>query len=181
MKNLAIFKNDISLIAGSGEFAYESAIFLNKIDRLHKIYLINENNERVGKWYITTWSDADVSQLAKELMYKKYKIPKLFDRWIDLKVLFRRHYKTKDASGLQKCVERLGMTFDGRAHDGLIDSRNTSKIVLHMHYLGAHTYGSFMFKTSTRGLDKNGFVYGSRESKKEYMQKGKTLRKSKNK
>ena len=82
---------------------------------------------------------------------------------------------------MQKCVERLGMTFDGRAHDGLIDSRNTAKIVLHMHYLGAHTYGSFMFKTSTRGLDKNGFVYGSRESKKEYMQKGKTLRKSKNK
>ena len=43
MKNLATSKNDISIIAGSGYFAYESAMFLEKINRLNKIYLINEN------------------------------------------------------------------------------------------------------------------------------------------
>ena len=47
-----------------------------------------------------------------------------------------------------------------------------------MHYLGAHTYGSFTFKTSTRGLDKHGFVYGSRESQKEYARR-KNLEKNK--
>ena len=43
MKSSATSKNDISLIAGSGYFAYESAMFLKKINRLNKIYLINEN------------------------------------------------------------------------------------------------------------------------------------------
>ena len=43
MKNSATSKIDISLIAGSGYFAYESAMFLKKINRLNKIYLINEN------------------------------------------------------------------------------------------------------------------------------------------
>ena len=142
------------------------------LEWLKKHNLINDQNERVGHWYITTWSDADVMQLAKELKFKKCcQIPKLFDRWIDLKVLYRRHYKTDHARGLQKCVERLGMTFDGRAHDGLVDSRNTAKIVLHMHYFGAHTYGSFVFKSSTRGLDSAGNVFGSKESKQAYSLK----------
>ena len=43
MRNLATSKSDISLIAGSGYFAYESAMFLKKINRLNKIYLINDN------------------------------------------------------------------------------------------------------------------------------------------
>ena len=148
------------------------------LEWLKKHNLINDQNERVGHWYITTWSDADVMQLAKELKFKKCcQIPKLFDRWIDLKVLYRRHYKTDRARGLQKCVERLGMTFDGRAHDGLVDSRNTAKIVLHMHHFGAHTYGSFVFKTSTRGLDSAGNVFGSKESKQAYSLKKKKKKK----
>ena len=180
--NPTLTKFSIELTGITQQMVNNAPTLPNALDKylswLKKHNLINKNNERVGKWYITTWSDADISQLAKELMYKKYTIPKVFDRWIDLKVLFRRHYKTKDARGLQKCVERLGMTFDGRAHDGLIDSRNTAKIVLHMHYLGAYTYGSFTFKTSTRGLDKHGFVYGSRESQKEYARR-KNLEKNK--
>ena len=144
------------------------------LEWLRKHNLINAQNERVGDWYITTWSDADVMQLSKELQFKNFcQIPKLFDRWIDLKVLYRRHYKTNHARGLQKCVERLGMTFDGRAHDGLVDSRNTAKIVMHMHHFGAHTYGSFVFKTSTRGLDSSGNAFGSNASKQAYSRKTK--------
>ena len=154
------------------------------LEWLKKHNLINDRNERIGDWYITTWSNADVIQLAKELKFKKCcQIPKLFDRWIDLKVLYRRHYKTDHARGLQKCVERLGMTFDGRAHDGLVDSRNTAKIVLHMHYFWAHTYGSFVFKSSTRGLDSAGNVFGSKESKQAYslkMKKKQLLQKTEN-
>ena len=44
MKNLAISKNDICLIAGSGLFVYEVAIFLNNKNLLNQVILINENN-----------------------------------------------------------------------------------------------------------------------------------------
>ena len=43
MKNLAISKNDICLIAGSGLFVYEVANFLNNKNLLNQIILINEN------------------------------------------------------------------------------------------------------------------------------------------
>ncbi|CAE7695805.1 eri2 [Symbiodinium microadriaticum] len=65
------------------------------------------------------------------------------------------------ASGLQKCVESLGLTFEGRAHDGLIDCRNTAAIVLHMAQ-GSMLYGAFAFRRATRGLDRDGNVFGSR-------------------
>ena len=43
MKNLATYKNDICLIAGSGLFVYEVANFLEKKNLLNQIILINEN------------------------------------------------------------------------------------------------------------------------------------------
>ncbi len=44
MKNLATSKNEICLIAGSGLFVYEVAIYLNNKNLLNQIILINENN-----------------------------------------------------------------------------------------------------------------------------------------
>ncbi len=44
MKNLAISKNEICLIAGSGLFVYEVANFLNNKNLLNQIILINENS-----------------------------------------------------------------------------------------------------------------------------------------
>ena len=44
MKNLAIFKNDVCLIAGSGSFAHEAATFLNVKGTLKKIILLSKNN-----------------------------------------------------------------------------------------------------------------------------------------
>ena len=47
---------------------------------------------------------------------------------MDLKILYKRHYRKEAKGGLQASVERVGLTFEGRAHDGLIDSRNTAAI-----------------------------------------------------
>ena len=44
MKNLATYKNEICLVAGSGLFVYEVANFLNNKNLLNQIILINENN-----------------------------------------------------------------------------------------------------------------------------------------
>ena len=44
MKNLATYKNEVCLIAGSGLFAYEAASFLKTNGSLKKIILLSKNN-----------------------------------------------------------------------------------------------------------------------------------------
>ncbi|CAK0791041.1 unnamed protein product [Prorocentrum cordatum] len=120
-----------------------------------------DSHDRIGRWAFCTWSDADVgSQLVRELRHKEMPMPACFDRWIDLKVLYRRHYKKEPTGGLRACVERLGLTFEGRAHDGLVDSRNTASIALHM-ARGSMLHGAFVFRRPTRGLDQDGNPFGS--------------------
>jgi len=127
--------------------------------------LVGEAGERIGSWAFCTWSDADIAaQLVREFHFKKIEIPSCFDQWIDLKVLYKRHYKKEAKGGLQACLERVGLTFQGRAHDGLVDSRNTAAIVLHM-AKGSMLFGSFTFRRPTRGLDRNGYAFGSKQSK----------------
>eukprot|EP00438_Fugacium_kawagutii_P034101 Skav232061 [mRNA] locus=scaffold1641:126681:146268:- [translate_table: standard] len=91
--------------------------------------LVGSEGQRIGSWAFCTWSDADIAaQLVREFHFKKIDIPSCFDQWVDLKVLYKRHYRKEAKGGLQACLERVGLTFEGRAHDGLIDSRNTAAI-----------------------------------------------------
>jgi inhibitor of KinA sporulation pathway (predicted exonuclease) len=92
--------------------------------------------------------------------------------------------------GLRHCVESIGhgVTWEGRAHDGLVDSINTAKICVHMANFGfryalipalrlrlncrlcrpwdlfrrfiiSHCF--FRFVKHTRALDRNGIPFGS--------------------
>eukprot|EP00929_Paragymnodinium_shiwhaense_P072834 TRINITY_DN36988_c0_g1_i2.p1 TRINITY_DN36988_c0_g1~~TRINITY_DN36988_c0_g1_i2.p1 ORF type:complete len:174 (-),score=39.73 TRINITY_DN36988_c0_g1_i2:380-901(-) len=125
----------------------------------------DEKGTKAGRWAICTWSDADVGgQLVKELRYKQLEMPPCFNDWIDLKALFKRHYKKEPRGGLQGCVEMLGLAFEGRAHDGLVDSRNTAAIALHM-ARGSMLYGAFVFRRPTRGLDRDGNPFGSQAAR----------------
>ena len=75
-----------------------------------------------------------------------------FDRWINLKLAYTSVYK-KDSRGLQKCVEKIGLHFEGRAHSGLVDSINTAKIVLDM--INKQNY---RFCRCTRYLEKDSWA-----------------------
>eukprot|EP00927_Polykrikos_kofoidii_P057064 TRINITY_DN51174_c0_g1_i1.p1 TRINITY_DN51174_c0_g1~~TRINITY_DN51174_c0_g1_i1.p1 ORF type:complete len:407 (+),score=42.62 TRINITY_DN51174_c0_g1_i1:74-1294(+) len=137
--------------------------YLNWLRR-HEL-VSDELGTKVGRWEFCTWTDADIGmQLVRELRHKHLTMPPCFEHWIDLKILYKRHYKKEPTGGLQACVERLGLTFEGRAHDGLIDSRNTAAIVLHM-AKGSMLHGSFTFRRPTRGLNHNGEPYGNRSSR----------------
>ncbi|CAJ1329557.1 unnamed protein product [Effrenium voratum] len=136
--------------------------------------LVSPDLSRQGRWAFCTWSDADIGgQLGRELRFKGLEIPRCFDQWVDLKILYKRHYRL-EPRGLQRSVERLGLDFAGRAHDGLVDSRNTAAIVLHM-ARGSMLYGAFTFRRPTRGLDKHGFAFGSKESRKRRLEEDEAL------
>ena len=79
-----------------------------------------------------TWSDADLgSTLPRQMMSLNIPRRDHFDRWINLKVFYERVYK-KESKGLRRCVEAIGVKFEGRAHSGLVDARNTAGIVCDM-------------------------------------------------
>eukprot|EP00900_Chrysochromulina_parva_P023179 jgi/Chrpa1/5495/Chrysochromulina_OHIO_Genome00018511-RA len=78
--------------------------------------LVDDEGARRGSWSFCTWSDADIGgQLATELRVKGLAMPSCFDQWVDLKLVYHRRYKREPRGGLQACVERLGLVFDGRA------------------------------------------------------------------
>lgn len=127
--------------------------------------LVDDQGRRLGHWAFCTWSDADIgSQLVAELRHKRLPMPPCFDAWVDLKHVYRHRYG-EAKGGLRACVERLGLAFTGRAHNGLVDCRNTAKIVLHA-ARGDGMFGpAHLFMRPTRGLDRNGFAFGSKEAR----------------
>ena len=109
------------------------------------------------RFALVTWSDADLGgQLYAECERKglHHARPWWFRSWVNLKLLYAQHYRREARGGLQACVEATGQTFDGRAHSGLVDARNTAKIVVNMRDEG------FRFVRTTRGCDAEGVPYG---------------------
>jgi inhibitor of KinA sporulation pathway (predicted exonuclease) len=127
---------------------------------LESINLVdNTNGNRIGNWSFCSWGDGDIMQtLREELAFKSIAFPPCFDRWINLKndSVFKRHYGREPRGGLRACVESasVGASWQGRAHNGFVDSVNTAKIVRHMVQTG------YRFTRSTRGLDRNGVPFG---------------------
>ena len=70
MKNLAIFKNDICLIAGSGLFVNEVANYLNYKNSLGQIILINEN-KFIKKNFKNKYKQFKIQDIEKILLYIK--------------------------------------------------------------------------------------------------------------
>lgn len=82
---------------------------------------------------IVTWGDSDIGTVLKEQCRRQgIELPSYFHQWINLKSLFKQHFGWEPHGGLQKVVKKCGFSFDGRAHSGLVDSRNTAKIVKRM-------------------------------------------------
>jgi len=126
---------------------------------LKSLDLVNDSGQRQGNWCFVTWGDGDImSTLRQELCCKQMQLPPCFDKWINLKsdAMFKKHYKREARGGLRTCVESVGAVWEGRAHNGLVDSINTAKIVRNMLQTG------FRFTRSTRGLGKDGIPFGQK-------------------
>jgi DUF1009 family protein len=70
---LATYKNDIILIAGSGDFAFEAANFLSDKNRLNHIILLSKNY-KITKLFKNNFSNFDVRDLEKLILFIKKRI-----------------------------------------------------------------------------------------------------------
>ena len=67
---MAIYKNDIVLIAGSGDFAYEAANFLKSKGRLNHIILLSKNY-KISKLYKNIISDFNIRDIENLIIFLK--------------------------------------------------------------------------------------------------------------
>ena len=67
---MAIYKNDIVLIAGSGDFAYEAAYFLKSKGRLNHIILLSKNY-KISKFYKNIISEFNIRDIENLIIFLK--------------------------------------------------------------------------------------------------------------
>lgn len=78
---------------------------------------------------VVTWSDWDCRvMLESECRFKKIRKPPYFNRWINLKVPFREVFGAVRCN-LKEAVQLAGLTWQGRAHCGLDDAKNTARLL----------------------------------------------------
>ncbi|CAH9113796.1 unnamed protein product [Cuscuta epithymum] len=83
---------------------------------------------------VVTWSNWDCRvMLESECRYKKIQKPPYFNKWINLKVPFRETFGGGRCT-LKEAVQLAGIEWQGRAHCGLDDAKNTARLLtLFMH------------------------------------------------
>ncbi|CAA0831437.1 Unknown protein [Striga hermonthica] len=115
-------------LTGIQQTQVDKGITLSKAIVSHDQWL-----EKIGlkttKFAVVTWSDWDCEvMLESECRYKHIEKPAYFNRWINLKVPFGEVFG-KERCNLKQAVERAGLTWEGRAHCGLDDAKNTARLV----------------------------------------------------
>ncbi|KAG2492861.1 hypothetical protein HYH03_008779 [Edaphochlamys debaryana] len=68
--------------------------------------------------------------LETECGWRKLPRPPYLRRWCNLKRLYTARYRR--TASLQKCVEAVGLRWEGRLHSGLDDARNTAALAVRM-------------------------------------------------
>lgn len=81
---------------------------------------------------VVTWSSWDCRvMLESECRLKSLRKPPYFNRWINLKVPFKELFGGVRCN-LKEAVTLAGLVWEGRAHCGLDDARNTARLLAHL-------------------------------------------------
>ncbi|WOL03183.1 ERI1 exoribonuclease 2-like [Canna indica] len=79
---------------------------------------------------VVTWSNWDCRvMLESECKFKRIRKPPYFNRWINLKIPFQEMFQGVRCN-LKEAVQLAGLTWEGRAHCGLDDARNTARLLV---------------------------------------------------
>ncbi len=78
-----------------------------------------------------SWSESDPKQIIHEVVAKgidNERLEIIFANWIDCQKTFGKKMNRKNAYGLEEALIASDIISEGRAHDGLVDARNTALI-----------------------------------------------------
>ena len=129
----SILSNAIKSLTGITEDKIETGKDIE--DALKEFVDVIQNHCSINDAQIITWSDTDVKTIKKELEIKQLDlqdVETLCKNKLDLQKEFSKRTKFGKQVNLEKAFDLVGIKFDGKAHDALIDAINTSKLYIEM-------------------------------------------------
>ncbi|KAH0464890.1 hypothetical protein IEQ34_004993 [Dendrobium chrysotoxum] len=118
-------------LTGIQQTQVDGGVSLSKALFMHDKWL-RERGVKHTSFTIVTWTDWDCrTMLESECRLKGIYKPPYFDSWINLKAPFHEIFG-RVRCNLKEAVKLAGLTWEGRAHCGLDDARNTAQLLIHL-------------------------------------------------
>ncbi|CAN0843843.1 ERI1 exoribonuclease 2 [Linum grandiflorum] len=115
-------------LTGIQQIQVDRGVTLSEALLRHDKWLENKGIKNTN-FAVVTWSDWDCRvMLESECQFKKIRKPPYFNRWINLKVAFREIFGGVRCN-LKEAIEMAGLPWQGRAHCGLDDAKNTARLL----------------------------------------------------
>lgn len=122
-------------LTGIQQSQVDKGVMLSDALLMHDKWL-EEKGIKNTNFAIVTWSNWDCRvMLESECRFKRIRKPPYFNRWINLKVPFCQVFGGARCN-LKEAVELAGLTWEGRAHCGLDDAKNTANLLSHLMFRG---------------------------------------------
>ncbi|KAJ3676564.1 hypothetical protein LUZ60_003976 [Juncus effusus] len=122
-------------LTGIQQIQVDRGVPLSEAILMHDKWL-EEKGVKNKNFAVVTWSNWDCQvMLEGECKFKNIRKPPYFNRWINLKVPFGEMFQ-KPRCNLKEAVQTAGLTWEGRAHCGLDDARNTARLMALMMHRG---------------------------------------------
>ncbi|OWM69130.1 3'-5' exoribonuclease 1-like isoform X2 [Punica granatum] len=118
-------------LTGIQQNQVEKGVLLSDALLMHDKWL-EEKGIKQTNFAVVTWSNWDCRvMLESECRFKKIRKPPYFNRWINLKVPFHEVFGGVRCN-LKEAVQLAGLVWEGRAHCGLDDAKNTAHLLAHL-------------------------------------------------
>ncbi|KAJ0084756.1 hypothetical protein Patl1_29366 [Pistacia atlantica] len=122
-------------LTGIQQTQVDKGVLLSEALLLHDQWL-EEKGIKQTNFAVVTWSNWDCRvMLESECRFKRIRKPPYFNRWINLKVPFHEVFGGVKCN-LKEAVELAGLVWEGRAHCGLDDAKNTACLLAHLMHRG---------------------------------------------
>eukprot|EP00258_Populus_trichocarpa_P037430 XP_024453449.1 uncharacterized protein LOC7460254 isoform X1 [Populus trichocarpa] len=148
-QHLSDFCKDLT---GIQQIQVDRGVTLSEALLRHDKWLENKGIKNTS-FAVVTWSNWDCRvMLESECRFKKIRKPPYFNRWINLKVPFCEIFG--GARCLKEAVEMAGLEWQGRAHCGLDDAKNTARLLALLMHRGIRfsITNSLMWNTTDSSL-----------------------------
>lgn len=145
-------------LTGIQQIQVDRGVTLSEALLRHDKWLENKGIKNTN-FAVVTWSNWDCRvMLESECRFKKIWKPPYFNRWINLKVPFHEVFGGVRCN-LKEAVEMAGLAWQGRAHCGLDDAKNTARLLALLMHRGFKfsITNSLMWQTNDGSLTWNQF------------------------
>ncbi|KAL5708441.1 hypothetical protein ACHQM5_019234 [Ranunculus cassubicifolius] len=149
-QNLTDFCKELT---GIQQIQVDRGVPLSEALLMHDKWL-EEKGIKHTKFAVVTWSNWDCRvMLENECRFKKIRKPPYFNKWINLKVPFQEVFGGVRCN-LKDAVQLAGLAWEGRAHCGLDDARNTARLLSYLMHRGFKLFitNSLMFNSADQSI-----------------------------